>query len=477
MKKPFFILTGVFLISAFGLRAQSRLPGRWEGDLEVNASRTIRVQMNIRKEPHGALSATLDDPARKVYGAPCDTTILRGDSLFVSIALAHANFAGKVNADATEISGFWMQKTFIAPLTLRKKDRGEPSTRPQMPVPPFDYVSEDVEYDDAGHKIHFGATLTRPPGTGPFPAALLITGSGQQDRDETMLGHKPFAVIADYLTQRGFAVLRVDDRGAGKTTGNFGASTTADFAADASASFDYLITRPEIDVRKAGLIGHSEGGMIANMIAARRPDVAFVVLLAAPGVKSLDLLEQQGVDLLKSGGVDSADLGAYRPLYKQMMKVVMDEKDPKAAYNNATRAFKKWQTTAGAEVVQRTTNVTNDSTLRKYITATIRSAASPWYHFFVHYDPVPDLEKISCPVLALDGERDIQVAPKMNLAAIRQGLQKSKSPSYQILELPGLNHLFQTCRKCSYKEYGQLEETFAPAALKIIGDWVAQATK
>ena len=484
MKK--YILFLILTMSGKAITAQTALAGKWKGDLEISALRTAQVVMNIAKDPKGDLSATFDDPARKVIGVPCDKITLRDDSLIVSIALARALFAAKINADTTEINGFWTQGDYKAPLTLQKiipraanesKPKKINPRRPQTPEPPFDYVVEDLQYNNADQTIRFGATLTKPKGEARFPVALLITGSGRQDRDETMLGHKPFAVIADYLTKRGIAVLRVDDRGAGKTTGNFAAATTADFAKDVESGIAYLKTRADIDPAKIGLIGHSEGGMIAIMLGAERKNLAFIVLLAAPGIKNIDLLERQGLDLLRSAGAPEKDVAIYQPLYKEMIKAVLGAKDSAQADKRATHAFKNWQAKAGPEVVLRTTNVTDAASLQKYIAATVRSANAPWYKYFVAYDPADNLRRVACPVLALNGSKDIQVASAENLAAIKAGLAKSPAPSFRTLELQGLNHLFQRCAKCSYSEYGQLEETFSPDALTLIGDWIIKVTK
>jgi len=344
--------------------------------------------------------------------------------------------------------------------------------RPQTPVSPFAYRSEEVEYDNKSKTVHFGATITLPPGKGPFPAILLITGSGQQNRDEEIAGHKPFAVLADYLTKKGFIVLRVDDRGMGKTTGALDNATTADFAEDAAASLDYLETRPETDLKKLGLLGHSEGGMIAPMLATQRKEISFIVLLAGPGEKIIRLMEEQNAAVLASRGMKQEPIKAYLNLYRTIIPAIVNAPDIAGAEKNARAVFLPWKDSTNKGYALVTTGAYNDSTANRFIKAFVGSIYTPWFRYFIRFDPQPYLSRLHCRVLALNGGKDIQVIAKTNLPAIESALKKSKSNGFEVHELPGLNHLFQACSTCSVMEYAQLEETFSPAALTIIGDWL-----
>jgi pimeloyl-ACP methyl ester carboxylesterase len=352
--------------------------------------------------------------------------------------------------------------------------------RPQTPRPPFPYRSEEVEYDNADRSIHFGGTFTVPlpdPNVNylrapVYPTVLLITGSGKQDRDENIFGHKPFAVIADYLTRQGFGVLRVDDRDMGKTTGDFMKSTTADFAKDVEAGLAYLKSRKDVDLGNIGLIGHSEGGMIAPMVASKTKDVKFIVLLAGPGVRIIDLMEQQSVDVATAAGISKKYLEQYRYLYQELVNTVVNEPDSAKAFDKAVLVFNEWQKDKDISLVKTTTGVTDEKTKTKYLKEFIEQLSSPWFNYFIKFDPADYLSKLSCPVLALNGEKDIQVSAKQNLEAIKAALTKSNNKNFKTMEMPGLNHLFQHCKKCSVNEYGELEETFDTETLKIIVDWI-----
>jgi pimeloyl-ACP methyl ester carboxylesterase len=366
-------------------------------------------------------------------------------------------------------------------LTLVKKSIVATSNqikRPQTPKPPFPYRSEEVDYYNTDKSIHFAATFTVPlpdPNVDYFrapvyPVVILITGSGPQDRDETILGHKPFAVIADHLTRQGIAVLRVDERGMGKTTGNFSKATTGDFANDVEAGIEYLKNRLDVDTNSIGLIGHSEGGLIAPMVASKRKDIAFIILLAGPGINIMDMMTQQSADIMASAGISASDIEQYRPLYKNMVTAVINAKDSAEASQKAISVFKKWQNGKTASTIKNTTGVETEIDIIAFTNAFIRDLSGPWFLYFLKLNPYDYLSKTSCPVLALNGEKDIQVAAKPNLAGIENALKKNKQVTTR--EMPGLNHLFQHCKTCMIEEYGELEESFDPETLVIISDWI-----
>ena len=303
----------VLLFSLFfcGLvQAQQNIAGTWAGKLTVpGGSLRLIVHLNQQGDSY---SATMDSPDQGAKGIPFSRVHITGDSMILELAAANARYSGKKVNDTT-ITGQWFQGAAF-PLDLKKSSAGATVAerkRPQTPAPPFPYQSTDVTYHSADRSIQYGATITRPEGNGPFPALLLLTGSGPQNRDEELFGHKPFAVMADYLTRKGYLVLRVDDRGVGQTTGNFSAATTKDFADDAAAGLDYLNSLPDTDKTKIGLLGHSEGGMVAQMVAAQRSDVAFVILLAAPGEKIVDLMTAQNRAVLLSSGIQKEAVEHY----------------------------------------------------------------------------------------------------------------------------------------------------------------------
>ncbi len=469
MKSKKFITVIIALAFSFCSSAQSinKFPGTWEGVLDLGVE--LRIVFNIKADGKGGLITTADSPDQSAYGMKCDTTFLKADSLIIELKNLRARFAGMLINDST-LQGFFKQNNSL-PLTLKKVEKASVKRRSQLPIPPFPYISQDIIYENANKTLKYGATITIPNGKGPFPAAILITGSGAQNRDEEIMGHKPFAVIADYLTRQGFIVLRVDDRGVDKSTGDFSKATTADFAKDVHTGVDYLLSRSEVDKTKVGLIGHSEGGMIAPMVASERKDINFVVLLAGPGVKIIDLMSAQNSAILQSMKVPEESVAVYRPFYKKLITKLADISDTTAALTMARKELKDWVDHAKNKTLI-DLNMNTEEAREEIIKANVQALSSPWFKYFLKFDPAPYLKKMKCKVLALNGDKDIQVISKQNLPGIEKALKKGKNKNVEIKELPGLNHLFQTCKECTVAEYGILEETFSPAALKIIGDWL-----
>ncbi len=474
-----FICITLFFSSAI---FSQNITGNWEGALQLQGNE-IPIVFHISKDSTGKLTATFDSPKQKAYNLACSDVMLKEDSMMIIMQIIKGHYSGKLSEKNKRLTGTWNQIGSTFPLTMTKTSDVttiKEIKRLQTPKPPFPYKSEEVEYDNADKSIHFGATFTVPlpnPNVNylrapVYPTVLLITGSGKQDRDETILGHKPFTVIADYLTRQGIAVLRVDDRDMGKTTGNFNTSTSADFAKDVEAGIDYLKRREDVDVNSIGLIGHSEGGMIAPMVAVKRRDINFIILLAGPGVKTSELLEQQSVDIMASLGIPNNNLEQYRLLYRQLISTIANEPDSVKAFDNSIAIFNNWQKGKSEAVVKRTTNVSDEKSKSVFLKEFIQQLSSPWYNYFIKFDPADYLSRVDCPVLALNGSKDIQVASKQNLDAIKMALEKNNNKNFKTMEMPGLNHLFQHCKKCSVEEYGDLEETFDTVTLKIISDWI-----
>ena len=307
-----------------------------------------------------------------------------------------------------------------------------------------------MAYDSAAARL--AGTLTLPQGRGPFPAVVLIAGSGAARRDESVFGHAIFLVLADHLTRHGIAVLRYDKRGLGQSTGDYAAATSTDFAADAEAGVAYLKTRPEIDRGRIGLIGHSEGGLIAPMVAERDPAVASLVLMAGSGVPGDQIIMAQSRAIAAAAGVPEAALAANDALERRFLDAVMAAKDQPSAELAVRRVLK------GAGMPDAA------------IDAQAKAASSNWYRFFLSYDPAPTLRRLRRPVLAIIGSKDLQVPSAQNLPALREALKSD--PAAEVIELPGLNHLFQTARTGAPSEYGQIEETLSPTALDLITQWI-----
>jgi pimeloyl-ACP methyl ester carboxylesterase len=457
------------------------ITGVWKGTFHVQP-KDIPIIFHIARDSAGKLIATFDSPSQNGFNLPVSEVITKADSVVFMIAMLNGKYAGILGGDAKTIDGQWYQGNGSLPLTVTKTSDSatvKELRRPQTPKPPFPYQTRDVEYWNADKTIRYGGSLTYPnpdpanPAQKGFPAVILITGSGQQDRDETLFGHKPFAVIADNLTKHGFLVLRVDDRGMGKTTGDFSQATSLDFAKDVEVGLDFLEAQPEVDKEKIGLLGHSEGGMIAPIVAGERKDVKFIVLLAGPGVPGLDLLVQQSEAISLSVGRTPAEAKASSELVRIALEEVNKNLDSAATVRNIRMRVDAWAKTVDTITLAKIRNG-NGASRDEVILQTVSTMSSPWFRYFIAFDPQPYLQALHCKVLALNGSKDVQVVAAPNLAGIRSSLQKSRSPGYEVIELPGLNHLFQTCLKCSPAEYGELEETVAPKALEAIDNWLAK---
>jgi pimeloyl-ACP methyl ester carboxylesterase len=298
----------------------------------------------------------------------------------------------------------------------------------------------------------------------------MITGSGQQDRDETIFRHHPFAVIADYLTRRGYAVLRVDDRQKGMSTGDVKNATTADFANDVQASFDYLQTRPEVDHKKIGLIGHSEGGIIAAMVASRNPQVSFLISMAGPGISGAEILLAQQTDPVK-GLVSDSSFNAYHYLTQKTLQLIHDnpQLSDSALQQKIEDLFSDWKGSLSFNVLQ---PIHADGATPQQYAQQIKPELSPWMRFFITTEPTDYWIKVKCPVLAIDGEKDIQVNANENIPIIERALELSGDPNVTTKIFPGLNHLFQLCSKCTVPEYNEIKQTISPEVLTTIGDWL-----
>ena len=441
------------------------LDGDWDGALDVGAIK-LRLIFHIASAPGTGTTATLDSIDQGAKGIPVTAVTRTGDKLLFEIKAIQGSFEGTLSADGHAIAGTWRQGANGFPLTLTRRAAGAvapTANRPQTPVRPFPYREEEVSYVNAASvdKVSLAGTLTLPQGKGPFPAAMLIAGSGPNGRDEDILGHKLFLVLSDYLTRQGIAVLRVDKRGVGHSTGDYGKATSVDFASDVKAGLAWLRTRSDIDRRHVGLIGHSEGGLIAPMVAADDPAIAFVVLMAGPGENGTKILLEQGALILKAGGMSDSAVVENTAGRAAMFKVARDETDP------ARRDAELHRVLASLDKAGRLTPQAAD--------AQIKMLSNDWFRFFLSYEPAPTLARLRMPVLALGGSLDLQVPPEENLAAIRTALAGDKDVT--IVELPGLNHLFQTAKTGAPGEYGTIEETMAPLALKTVSDWIIATTR
>jgi len=446
------------------------IEGIWQGELKVPGT-VLRIVFKISKNPDGTLTATLDSPDQGATDIPVEEVIFKDNTLRLEVKSAGGVFEGKVSEDFLVIEGEWKQSGQTLPLTVKRVDKAVEILRPQVPKKPYLYIEQEVAYENKDAEITLAGTLTLPSGDAPSPVVLLISGSGPQDRNETIYNHRPFLVLADYLTRQGVAVLRVDDRGVGESTGDFSQATSEDFASDVLAGIEYLKTRKEINPEQIGLIGHSEGGIIAPMVAAKSSDIAFIILMAETGLTGEEILYLQGALIYRAMGVSEEDIIKNRQFNEKIFSVLKEEDDSENAEEKLRQMLMEdWEKMSDEKKEQ-----IGDPEV--FLEAQLQSLLSPWYRFFLTYDPKPTLSKVKCPVLAINGEKDLQVPPKENLSAIEEALVAGGNKNFIVKELPGLNHLFQTAQTGVPSEYAKIEETISPIALKIIGDWISEQAK
>jgi uncharacterized protein len=445
------------------------IAGIWSGSLAF-AGMELRVVFHLTLDSTGNLTATLDSPDQGVKGIPFDSASFASGHVKLTSKTLDGGFDGDLLADKNTLTGNWSQHNNAVPLTVTRTLTEVKDNRPQEPVPPFPYDTLQVTYANPAGGDSLAGTLTTPRTGGPFPAILLITGSGPQNRDETLMGHKPFAVLADYLTRRGIAVLRVDDRGIGKSTGNFGTATSVDFLSDVLAGVHYLKGLRQIDPYRIGLVGHSEGGLIAPMAAVQSKDVAFIVLMAGPGTDGARILLAQGSMIERASGLSESLIGEDMKIKEKIYSVISQVKD-------SAEASKQIRDLIAAELATQPDSVKKMLDYSpETINTSLKTLLTPWFRYFIAYDPKPTLMKVTCPVLAVNGEKDMQVPAEENLKAITEALKAAGNKDFETKMLPSLNHLFQTCKTGAPTEYSRIEETISPIALAAMGDWIVAHT-
>ena len=455
--KTFMLL--VFLLTGAGsaFSAEPRIEGIWLGTLDLGPKK-LRLAVTMTRSGE-TLAGTLNSLDQSSGELPLKDLVLRDGKLTFALPALGASYEGTLQGDA--IAGTFFQRGMALPLTLARVEALPVPRRPQEPKKPYPYETEEVIV--ANGEVRLAGTLTLPRSAPPFHAVVLISGSGPQDRDETIFGHKPFLVLADTLTRRGVAVLRVDDRGTGQSTGNRSGATTDDFAGDALACVKFL--RARRNVAKIGLIGHSEGGFIAPMVATRSKDVAFIVLLAAPGLRGDQIVERQVETMYAAMGASPEEVERAVALQREILAIAKGTTDEAALRAKLGELMTRKLAEASPEERAIFTNFS------AMIDAQVKRLNSPWYRWMLAYDPIPVLRGVRVPTLAINGGKDIQVGAKANLAAIAAAV-----PHAKVVELAGLNHLLQTAPTGGLDEYAAIEETVAPVALETISEWIIKVT-
>lgn len=458
----------ITILTSLLLKGQD-ITGQWNGALKVQGTQ-LRLVFNISKAKNG-ISSTMDSPDQRAKGIPTTSTSFENSILKIEVSNLQIEYKGTLSKDNI-IVGVFKQGGQSFPLNLSKEAiEKEKLVRPQEPIKPYPYYSEDITFENKKAGILLAGTLTLPKKEGVFPVVILISGSGPQNRDEELLGHKPFLVISDYLTKSGIAVLRFDDRGTALSKGDFKTATSADFATDVEAGIDYLKTRKEINKKKIGLIGHSEGGIIAPMVASKSKDVAFIILLAGTGIKGDELLLLQQKLIGKASGINDEDLQRNEALNRKAFDIVNKSNSLEELKANLTNYLK--QSLKNNPNSGKPEGMSDDD----FIKLQVNQLVNPWMLYFIKYNPAPTLEMVKCPVLAFNGEKDLQVPSKENVEAIKKALIKGGNTKVTVKELPNLNHLFQECKTGSPGEYGTIEQTFSPTALEQILEWIRTQTK
>jgi uncharacterized protein len=446
---------------------EPNLEAAWVGTLNVGAIE-LKLVFDLKKKTDGSWDAQMDSPDQGAFGIKIDNVLQDKDAVVLEIRRLNSRFEGKFSDDQKKIEGQWKQVGKSFPLLLSHGSKLAALKRPQEPKQPFPYDEIEVSYENAVGKAKFVGTLTRPREPGRYPAVLLITGSGSQNRDEELFGHKPFLLLADDLTRRGLAVLRVDDRGVGGSTGDVTNATTEDFVTDVMAGIAFLRSRSDVDGDRIGLLGHSEGANIAVEIAAKSELVSFIVLLGTTTVPGDQLLFKQAELISRGSRATDAAIKQNRDLQEGLFSAVKTSSDRATAEANVDKFLGEWK----RNLPPLTAISMSDATLK----AEANKVMSPWFRRFLQHDPQHDLALVRCPILALFGERDLQVAPSQNRPPLEAALKTSGNRDHEIHVFPSLNHLFQTSTTGLPSEYATIEETISPDALAVIGDWIQKHT-
>lgn len=436
--------------------AMSQIEGYWKGQIDLGLQK-LETAFDIKADANG-YSATFDVPAQGAFDIPVDETTFQDGRLQLTMSALGASYSGTLKDDVIEGEFTQHGMTFTLNLAMAEKEEQQ-KTRPQDPQPPFDYHIEEVTFVNEKEGNTLTGTLTIPAGDGPFPAMVLVSGSGQQNRDEELMNHRPFWVIADYCARHGVAVLRYDDRGMGGSTGEVENATSLDFSYDAEAAFDFLCKQNHIDAKRVGILGHSEGGIINFMVAARRPEVAFLVSLAGPAVNGIELLKEQQAAILRATDMTEEYVEFNRNTNAQLFDIIEASSNREEADSLMRQLVKGWG--YNEELTDQT----------------VSQMTMPWMYFFLKYDPTEAIVKTTCPALLLNGSKDLQVIASQNLLGYERIISEYGKTNLTLRELPDLNHLFQHCETGSPNEYFEIEETISPEVLEMIVRFVESVGK
>ncbi|MFK7886344.1 MAG: alpha/beta hydrolase family protein [Gammaproteobacteria bacterium] len=455
------VVAVAFMLGAHGSKAQqidptvSPITGVWEGKL--NAGVQLRLVLHVA-ERDGVLTASVDSPDQGAKGIPVNRFEFDADKLSFAITPIRATYRATLDGD--NLSGVWRQGGAELPLNLERVITPTALARPQTPQPPYPYSNTSMAFDSADGVTNLAGTLSMPAGDGPFRAVILLSGSGPQDRDSTLFEHKPFLVLADYLTRHGFAVLRFDDRGVGASRGDRTMATMDDFVQDAQGAVNTLWRHDNIS--SVGLLGHSEGAMVADIVANDSAQVEFLIRLAGPAVDSPALLDAQSRAIFRAAGGAPEHLNKLSEMNRHVYALAASDRDTATLGADALDYMQ--QATQTMTVEQRAMLGMNDN-----LEAKAQALTSPWFRDFMRRDAGTVLARLKPPVLALFGGKDMQVLANQNAPAAKS---KLRHPLSEVKVYPNLNHLFQTATTGAPAEYGQIEQTLAPKVLADLVTWL-----
>lgn len=461
------ILVLLNLSTVFSQNYDQFIVGNWLGNIEFKGKKlplVIRV-ISINKD---SIVAFMDSPDQGAKDIKISKLLLRNDSAIIKVKSLGASISGLININDSSITGVFRQNIFNCPIILKKTEKLPSINRPQEPKPPFPYQITEVNFGNKVENIELSGTLTYPSSIGKFPVVILVSGSGPQNRDEELLGHKSFHVIADYLTRNGIAVLRYDDRGVGMSKGNFNVATTLNFSNDAEAAVNYLKTLSYIDTNKIGIIGHSEGGMIAPIVASRNKSVNFIILLAGPGLTGEEILLKQSILISKAEGISKKEIKKTNKFNKSIYEIVNREPDNTKASIEMRKVYDKFISKLSKE---------DKLMFEGQKEVMIQQVTSNWFRCFLKLNPKDYLTKTNCDILVLNGAKDLQVPPDEDLEAIENYLKLANNKNYTIKKFDNLNHLFQNCQTGAISEYSKIEETISPEVLAFINNWIQKVIK
>ncbi|TGE20295.1 alpha/beta hydrolase [Hymenobacter aquaticus] len=445
-----FALSSTFTLAA-GVEP-SPLNGQWKGQLKVPGG-SLDLIITIVPLTGGTYYAALDVPKQKISRMPVEVEFKKDDVL-LKIEQAGSRFTGTLSDDKKSIAGTWEQPGLKEQVTFVQAVASvvsAPSFKPALP-----YKLEEVIVPNKPAKLRLGATLTMPTGNGPFPAVVLISDSGPQDRDASQEEYHMFAILADYLTRHGIAVLRYDDRGVGKSDGHYAIATTADLVTDAQAAMGFLRAHYRVDKKKVGMIGHGEGANIALLAATQLKSPDFVISLAGYGLPGRDVLRRQQVEIMRMIGANSTQVDAALKLHDKMINIIRQTPN-----NNQARGK--------VAAMIRLNNADIDPLMAR---ARAAQLTSPWYRYYLDFDPKMKLGEVRCPVLALNGNEDLQVTAGKNLTILQKGLKANGNRNVTVHKVTGVNHSFQPDQSEWPLVNGEQKPNFSPKALALMQTWL-----